>query len=129
INGLVTNDIKSLEAGDGTLAAFLDVHGKVVALCRFYQTGRHLLIELDTASREKVFKNLSRFVPAGEFFITDVSEHYALISLQGPRAAALIEGLTELPMAESPEYKYSERAIAGQPVFITTHARCGELGF
>ena len=50
INGLVTNDVKSLEAGDGALAAFLDVHGKVVALCRFYQTGRHLFIELDAAN-------------------------------------------------------------------------------
>jgi len=129
LNGLVTNDVKSLEAGDGVLAAFLDVHGKIVALCRFYQTGRHLLIELDAASREKVFKNLSRFVPAGEFFISDVSEHFALISLQGPRAAALIEELTEQPIAETPEYKYSERAIASYPVFITTHSRCGETGF
>lgn len=129
INGLVTNDVKSLEAGDGVLAAFLDVHGKIIALCRFYQTGRHLLIELDAASCEKVFKNLSRFVPAGEFFISDVSEHYALISLQGPRAAALIAELTEQPIAETPEYKYSERAIAGHSVFITTHSRCGETGF
>lgn len=129
INGLVTNDVKSLQAGDGVLAAFLDVHGKIVALCRFYQTGRHLFIELDRASGEKVFKNLSRFVPAGEFFLSDVSEHYALISLQGPRAAALIEELTEQPIAETPEYKYSERAIAGQPVFLTTHSRCGESGF
>ena len=129
INGLVTNDIKSLTAGDGTVAAFLDVHGKVVAMCRFYQTGRDLLLELDAVSREKVFKNLSRFVPAGEFFINDVSEQYALFSLQGPRAAALISELTTQPIAETPEHKYSERAIAGQPVFITTHSRCGEPGF
>jgi folate-binding protein YgfZ len=129
INGLVTNDVKSLQAGNGTLAAFLDVHGKVIALCRFYQTGRHLLLELAALNREKIFKNLSRFVPAGEFFISDVSDHYSLISLQGPRAAALIEELTEQTIEETPEYKYSERAIASHSLFITTHSRCGGPGF
>ncbi|HEX4950841.1 MAG TPA: hypothetical protein VFZ34_29540, partial [Blastocatellia bacterium] len=58
VNGLVTNDVKSLQAGEGVLAAFLNVQGKVVSLCRFYQTGTHLLIEYDITNREAIFKNL-----------------------------------------------------------------------
>jgi len=129
INGLVTNDVKSLQAGDGVAAAFLNVQGKVVALCRFYNTGDHLLLELDAENREQVFKNLSRFVPAGEFFVTDVTERYALVSLQGPRASALIAELTGQPTADAPMYKFSERTLADAPTFIATHARCGEKGF
>jgi folate-binding protein YgfZ len=129
INGLVTNDIKSLSAGDGTLAAFLDVHGKVIALCRFYQTGQHLLIELDAAGRAKIFQSLSRFLPAGEFFLKDVTEQYALISLQGPRAAALIAALTGQPIAAAPEYHISEHTLGDHSALIAAHARCGETGF
>jgi folate-binding protein YgfZ len=129
INGLVTNDVKSLQAGEGIEAAFLNVQGKVLSLGRFYQTGQHLLLELEAANREKIFKNLSRFIPAGEFFINDLTEQYALVSLQGPRAAALIEELTGQPMADAPEYKHSERSLAHSPVLIAAHSRTGERGF
>ena len=128
INGLVTNDVKSLRPGDGTLAAFLNVQGKVVAICRFYQTGDHLLIELDAAARSKVYQNLSRFVPAGEFLINDVTGRDALVSLQGPRSPALIAALTGEPAAE-PEYKFAARRIDGRPVSVATHSRAGERGF
>src|SRR5437868_3322855 len=49
LNGLVTNEVKALEAGSGVQAAFLDVHGKVSALCRIYNTGLHLLLQLDAS--------------------------------------------------------------------------------
>jgi folate-binding protein YgfZ len=129
LNGLVSNDVKSLQTGDGVLAAFPNLQGKLVALSRIYNTGAYLLIELDAINRDKIFKNLSRFVPAGEFFVTDVSHHYSLFSLQGPRSTELIEALTEHPISNTVEYKISERQIAQSNVFIAVHNRCGETGF
>jgi folate-binding protein YgfZ len=129
LNGLVSNDVKSLQPGDGVLAAFPNLQGKLVALSRIYNTGAYLLIELDSINREKIFKNLSRFVPAGEFFVTDVSDQYSLISLQGPRSAELIEALTGHPISTNAEYKISERQMVQSHVFITAHHRCGESGF
>ena len=61
LQGLISNDVKSLQAGEGVLAAFPTVQGKLVALCRIYNLGEHLLLELDAINREKIFKNLSRF--------------------------------------------------------------------
>ena len=98
LNGLISNDVKSLRAGEGVLAAFPTLQGKLLALCRVYNLGEYLLMELDAINREKIFKNLSRFVPAGEFFVTDVSDHFALFSLQGPRTPELIEALTGEPI-------------------------------
>lgn len=129
LNGLVSNDVKSLEAGEGVLAAFPTLQGKLLALCRIYHLGTHMLMELDAINREKIFKNLSRFIPAGEFFITDVSDHFALYSLQGPRSAGLIEALTEEPIDDERQYRISERKISGTQVFIASHSRCGEPGF
>ncbi len=129
INGLVTNDVKSLQAGEGILAAFLNVQGKVVSLCRFYQTGDHLLIECDGANREVIFKNLSRFIPAGEFFLRDVTEDLALLSLQGPIAAELFLPLTVQPVEAEPQYRNYQTEINDTQVLIAAHSRAGIAGF
>jgi folate-binding protein YgfZ len=128
LNGLISNDVKSLKPGEGVLAAFPTVHGKLLALSRIYKLSEYLLLELDEINREKIFKNLSRFVPAGDFFVTDVSDQFALFSLQGPRTMELIEALTG-QTADDKQYNIGERQIGGTQVFIASHNRCGETGF
>ncbi|MFN0107367.1 MAG: YgfZ/GcvT domain-containing protein [Blastocatellia bacterium] len=128
LNGLVSNDVKTLQPGEGVLATFPTLQGKLAAICRIYNTGEHLLMELDAINREKIFKNLSRFVPAGEFFVTDASDELALISLQGKRSAELIEALTGQPI-EIVDYKIASREIVGTEALIASHRRCGEIGF
>jgi folate-binding protein YgfZ len=129
LNGLVSNDVKTLDAGDGVLAAFPTLQGKLSALARIYNTGTQLLMELDSINREKIFQNLARFIPAGDFFVSDVSDQFALLSLQGPRAADLIERLTDLPFPNPERRKISERSIAYVPIRVASHSRCGEIGF
>lgn len=128
LNGLVSNEVKTLQPGEGVLAAFPTLQGKLAALCRIYNTGEQLLLELDAINREKIFKNLSRFVPAGEFFVTDASDSLALISLQGKRSAELVAALTSEP-AEVADYRNNKLTVAGTQVLIAANRRCGEAGF
>jgi aminomethyltransferase len=129
INGLVTNDVQSLAPGSGTVGAFLNAQGKVLALCRFYQTGAQLLIELDASNRAKIYQNLSRFVPAGEFFVRDATDEVALISLQGPRAGDLLARLTGGWSPGDQPYAYGQSTIDGMTVEVAAHARCGSIGY
>ncbi len=129
LNGLITNDVKSLQPGQGVLAAFLNVQGKVVSLCRFYKTDAHFLLEYDVTNREAIFKNLSRFVLAGEFFVKDVSEECALLSIQGPMSAALLSDLLSQSIEAEPEYHNYQAVVNGTNILIAAHARCGSTGF
>ena len=129
LNGLVSNEVKSLPEGEGVLAAFPTLQGKLLALCRIYNLGEYLLLELDAINREKIFKNLSRYIPAGEFFVTDVSDKFALLSLQGPRSMELIEALTGQEIDDGSGRKICERRIEDAQVLIASHHRCGEIGF
>ncbi|HYE74704.1 MAG TPA: hypothetical protein VEF04_15295, partial [Blastocatellia bacterium] len=129
INGLVTNEIKTLNSGEGVLAAFLNPQGKVVAICRIYKIGERLLLEMEAERRETIFKNLSRFVLAGEFFVNDSTEQYALISLQGPRATDLISELTDQVIKPEPEFRIYECEVNGWHILIASHSRCGGAGF
>ncbi len=127
LNGLVSNDVKTLPPGGGVLAAFPTLQGKLLALARIYQTGEHLLLELDAANREKIFKNLSRFVPAGDFFVQDVSDTLTLLTLQGPRAAALLAAVSGQEIATD-KLHLLPMQIAGQTVHAAPHRRCGDAG-
>lgn len=128
LNGLVSNDVKMLSPGEGVIAAFLNVQGKVLALSRIYRTEDALLLELEACNRLKILHNLSRFVPAGGFFVNDLSEKTAVLSVQGPRSDELVAALTGSVPGVA-QYSHHEELINGIKVRIANHARCGPKGF
>jgi aminomethyltransferase len=125
---LVTADLKTLAEGRGALAAFLNLQGKVLALTRFYRRSSSLLIELHESNREKILHNLSRFVPAGDFDVRDVSETLSLLSLQGPGSEELLRALQSEAIPEG-LYSSCESEINGIPVLLTRYPRLRTTGF
>ncbi len=129
LNGLVSNEVKTLAPGHGVAAAFPNLQGKLLALARIYNIGDGLLLELDAINREKIFNNLNRFVPAGEFFLSDLKGETSLLSLQGPQSSKLIECVTGTVVDSLAPYQYVETTIDQTAVMIAAHSRCGEPGF
>lgn len=76
LDGMITNDMKTLEDGAEMLAAFPNAQGRLLAVVRVLRQGDKFLIETEEATREKVFNNLFRFTFAGEFFVEDLSGKY-----------------------------------------------------
>jgi folate-binding protein YgfZ len=83
LDGLISNDIKTLEDGDEMLAAFPNAHGRLLAVVRVLRQGDKYLFETEEATREKVFQNLFRFTFAGDFFVEDLSDQYQFFRLYG----------------------------------------------
>jgi folate-binding protein YgfZ len=83
LDGMITNDMKTLEDGQQMLAAFPNAQGRLLAVVRVLREGERFLIETEEATREKVFQNLFRFTFAGDFFVEDISEHYQYFQLFG----------------------------------------------
>jgi folate-binding protein YgfZ len=129
LNGLVTNDVKSLQPGAGVLAAFLDVHGKVKSICRIYRLADRFLLELEPFRLEGVFGNLQRFVPAGEFTVDDVTGAQALLSLQGARSDEILARAGLHPPEAPFSFTTADDLVAGATVLIARHSRSGEPGF
>lgn len=76
LDGLITNDMKTLDAGGQMLAAFPNAQGRLLAVVRVLRQGDRFLFETEEATRDKVFQNLFRFTFAGDFFVEDVSDEY-----------------------------------------------------
>jgi folate-binding protein YgfZ len=51
------------------------------------------MIDTDAASHEAVLKTISRFTLAGDFKVTDESSEIALLTVQGKRAAEVVQGV------------------------------------
>lgn len=129
LNGLVTNDVKSLAAGTGMRAAFLTGHGKVRALCRILNLGEEFLVVTDPQTHDKVFKYVSPFSYAGDFKVEDVSEEYRLLSVQGPKAHLIMKEVCFEPVPSLEEYQWFDTLIAGHRALVTRGSHTGELGF
>jgi folate-binding protein YgfZ len=112
LNGLITNDMKTLAEHVWMPAAFPNVQGRMIASVRVIrlkddQTEKNVcptfLIDTEAAAHERVLKTIERFTLAGDFHVNDVTAKTAMLSLQGrnaPKVAreVLGEGVAEIPL-------------------------------
>ena len=92
LDGMISNDVKTLEDGQQMLAAFPNAQGRLLAVVRVLRQGDRFLIETEEATREKVFQNLFRFTFAGDFFVEDLSEQYRYFEMFGRETPTLADG-------------------------------------
>ncbi|MGB7068920.1 MAG: glycine cleavage T C-terminal barrel domain-containing protein [Pyrinomonadaceae bacterium] len=83
LDGLISNDMKTLEDGGQMLAAFPNAQGRLLAVVRVLREGDRFLFETENTTRVKVFDNLFRFTYAGDFFVEDLSEQFGFFEVFG----------------------------------------------
>jgi folate-binding protein YgfZ len=128
LQGMLSNDVKSLVPGQGTAAAFLDAHGKVTALLAVYALEDRLLLELPPSLTEKTLQALDKFLISEKAAFEPADEAFAVLAVQGPRAQALLETLAGLTLDLAP-YHHIEAPIAGAPVRVINRAEGDVPGF
>lgn len=77
LDGLLTNDMKTLEDGEEMLAAFPNAKGRMLAVVGVLRKGDKFLFETEEATYQKIYENLFRFTFAGDFLVEDLTENYA----------------------------------------------------
>ncbi|HXR99240.1 MAG TPA: glycine cleavage T C-terminal barrel domain-containing protein [Pyrinomonadaceae bacterium] len=126
LNGLMTNDMKSLAANHWMPAVFPTVQGRLIGAVRVIRGSEpSFLIDTETASHEAVLKTISRFTMAGDFKVADVTEETALLTVQGQLAGEVIEKVFETSASEIPVNGVSE--VRQVTIIRATHT--GENGF
>jgi folate-binding protein YgfZ len=99
LNGLITNDMKTLEENHWMPAAFPNVQGRLLASVRVVRlkddtTGKSprpaFLIDTERITHETVSSMLKRFTLAGDFHVTDLNTETVLLSLQGKEAPRIV---------------------------------------
>ena len=102
LNGLITNDMKTLIEDTWMPAIFPNVQGRLVASVRIMRlkdietekaTCPGYLLDTEAASHESVLKVLQRFTLAGDFRVNDVTADTAQISVQGKKADEVVQSV------------------------------------
>jgi folate-binding protein YgfZ len=98
LNGLITNDMKTLAEHSWMPAAFPNVQGRLIAsvrVIRLQDAGGKPAFLLDTepATLQQVLKTIERFTLAGDFSVSDITAETAQLSIQGRRAAAILQSV------------------------------------
>ena len=126
LNGLMTNDMKSLAANRWMPAVFPTVQGRLIGAVRVIRGSEpSFLIDTETASHDAVLKTISRFTMAGDFKVADVTGETALLTVQGQLAAEVIDKVFETSASEIPVNGVSE--VQAVTIIRATHT--GENGF
>ena len=99
LNGLITNDMKTLAVNSWMPAVFPNVQGRLIASVRVARlkdegTDKNVcptfLIDTEAATHERVLKTIERFTLAGDFRVTDVTKATAMLSMQGKKAVEVV---------------------------------------
>ena len=90
LNGLITNDMKTLAVNSWMPAVFPNVQGRLLAAVRIIHRADGFLIDTENVTLETVAKLLERFTLAGDFRVTDLTNETAMLSVQGNIAAEAI---------------------------------------
>jgi folate-binding protein YgfZ len=93
LNGLVTNDVESLEPGRGLYAAFLTPKGKMLGDLRIFDRGHELLIVCERVALQSLFDLLRRGSVGWGVELHKRTLEMALISIVGEDADASFAGL------------------------------------
>ena len=125
LNGLVTNDMKSLAESRWMPAVFPTVQGRLIGVVRIVRLKDGFLIDTERASHDAVLKTISRFTMAGDFKVTDVTDESAIVSLQGKRAGEVVEKVLNTIVTDLPRNGVNEHE--GVTIIRATHT--AEDGF
>lgn len=90
LNGLITNDMKTLAVNSWMPAVFPNVQGRLLAAVRIIHREDGFLIDTEGPTLETVAKLLERFTLAGDFRVTDLTSETATLSLQGAKASEVM---------------------------------------
>jgi folate-binding protein YgfZ len=138
LNGLITNDMKTLRENRWMPAAFPNVQGRLIASVRVVRkpddaTGKKpvpvFLIDTESATRAAVLKTIERFTLAGDFHVVDLTNQTTFLSLQGKRADEIVasvigESAAELSAFGSAQVEWQKKGLT---VLRATHT--AEDGF
>jgi aminomethyltransferase len=127
----VVSDPSTLEPGQAQYSMLCEEGGGIIDDLIVYRTDDGYLIVCNASNRDVVVAHLNGLRGRGDFDATieDRSDRTALIAPQGPRAAELLGGLTDLDLGSLGYYRSMRGAVAGIDCLVARTGYTGEDGF
>jgi len=127
---MLSNDISKIAIGGAQYSALCYENGGVVDdLLTYRLADNRYLLCVNAANTEKDFEWLQQHVE-GDVTVTNASDDYAQIALQGPLAEEVLQTLTDTDLTTIKYFHFQENVlVGGHAVLVSRSGYTGEDGF
>ncbi|HXM32314.1 MAG TPA: glycine cleavage T C-terminal barrel domain-containing protein [Chthoniobacterales bacterium] len=118
LNAILTNNIKDLATGQGTVSLLLNPQGHILAEIETYAFPESLFCVSYAMIRARLIEVLDKFIIMDDVTLTDESERYATLALEGPKAAAVVGEVSGVDIATFGELFSRDGSVGSIPCRI-----------
>jgi aminomethyltransferase len=129
LNGLVTNNVAKMYPGRVLYSPMCHPDGGVIDDLLVYMRGpEDFFLCVNAGNIETDLAWIKERAASHDVTVTNRSDAYALLAVQGPKAAGIVQGLTETRLENIRYYHYAEGSVAGIRCLISRTGYTGEDG-
>ncbi len=129
VQRLVTRDVGRLEVGQAGYSAVCYEDGGTVDDVIVYRREDDFLVVVNASNREKDLAHFRENTEDLDVEVADESDEWALLALQGPEAAKLLQDLTDTELSDLKPFRFAWGEIGGAEAIISRTGYTGEDGF
>ena len=130
VNYVTTNDVAALDAGQAHYSTILNDRGTIEDDCLVYRADDRIMMVVNASNAAKDFAHISRHIGRFDATLEDVSDATALLALQGPKAAEILQRHTDADLSAVKYYHFTIGTVAGiGEILISRTGYTGEDGF
>ena len=129
IQKITVNDATNLDVWQAQYSAMCLEHGGIIDDLLVYRGPDHYMLVVNASNKEKDLAWVLKQAGGFDVEVQDKSDETALLAIQGPRAAEIVQGLTETNLDGIGYYRFALGAVAGIEGVISRTGYTGEDGF
>lgn len=130
LQSVTTNDASKLKPGRAQYSLLPNEGGGVVDDIYVYRLGEEeFMVVVNASNVEKDLAHLRGHLPSEGVELRDESSNFALLAVQGPQAATLLQEHTKTDLSAKRKNSVFESDLFGRPVMMARTGYTGEDGF
>ena len=90
LNGMVTNNIRDLQPGQGNYSFLLNAQGHILADLRAYNRGDYILVDTDAWQLPRLKELFDKFIIMYDVEVTDAGDKLTGLGIRGPKSLAVL---------------------------------------
>jgi aminomethyltransferase len=126
---ITINDASTLDVGQAQYSAMCLETGGIIDDLLVYRGDDHYMLVVNASNKEKDLAWVRKHAGDFDVEVTDESDGTALLAIQGPRAAEIVQPLTETDLDGIGYYRFTIGTVAGVEGRLSRTGYTGEDGF
>src|SRR5690242_11093936 len=90
LNGMVTNNVRDLQAGRGVYAFLLNPQGHILGDLYAYNRGESILVDTDRSQVEKILATFDHYIIMDDVEVKNVSDEITSLGVAGPTSRKVL---------------------------------------